>query len=257
MFLTKPEEETVNQNQSSCGKMYQECSIPKTTPSDASLVHYAGKILHSSHQGLNGRTLVMCLDPKEQSRGVSSTPNISEWPNAAVVCLLSQVLEKGSIPSKYYLSPKACEGILRRAEVRGAVLPTQLVSALRSTASQIANINQGGDIASTISARDYKSASDLIVYGIPGNWIGRSPENGGNATTPMNDIAPCLTKTDQHGVSYGMSVRRLTPVECERLQGFPDNYTSILSDSDRYKALGNSVTTNVLKWIGERIQLQI
>jgi DNA (cytosine-5)-methyltransferase 1 len=38
-------------------------------------------------------------------------------------------------------------------------------------------------------------------YGIPGNWIGRKPENGGNATEPMYDIAPCLTQADQHGVA--------------------------------------------------------
>jgi DNA (cytosine-5)-methyltransferase 1 len=39
------------------------------------------------------------------------------------------------------------------------------------------------------------------AYGIPGNWIGRKPENGGNATEPMYDVAPCLTKADQHGVA--------------------------------------------------------
>ena len=39
------------------------------------------------------------------------------------------------------------------------------------------------------------------AYGIPGNWIGRKPENGGNATEPMHDVAPCLTKADQHGVA--------------------------------------------------------
>ena len=92
-------------------------------------------------------------------------------------------------------------------------------------------------------------------YGIPGNWIGRKPENGGNATTPMDDIAPCLTKTDIHGVSYNMKVRRLTPIECERLQGFPDNYTNTPTSSDttRYKALGNSMAVPVMKWIGQRI----
>lgn len=41
-------------------------------------------------------------------------------------------------------------------------------------------------------------------------------------------------------------IRRLTPVECERLQGFPDNYTAGVSDSQRYKCLGNAVTTNVI-----------
>jgi DNA (cytosine-5)-methyltransferase 1 len=51
-------------------------------------------------------------------------------------------------------------------------------------------------------------------------------------------------------------VRRLTPVECERLQGFPDNYTNIKDkcpDGPRYKALGNSWAVPVVRWIGERI----
>ena len=58
------------------------------------------------------------------------------------------------------------------------------------------------------------------------------------------------------GVRQGMSVRRLTPLECERLQGFPDGYTNIpgASDSGRYKALGNSMAVPVMRWIGERIQ---
>jgi DNA (cytosine-5)-methyltransferase 1 len=99
-----------------------------------------------------------------------------------------------------------------------------------------------------------------VSYGIPGNWIGRKPENGGNAVEPMHDVAPCLTKTDRHGVAQTLSVRRLTPVECERLQGFPDNYTNIpwrnkpaSPDGPRYKALGNSMAVPVMRWIGERI----
>jgi DNA (cytosine-5)-methyltransferase 1 len=54
------------------------------------------------------------------------------------------------------------------------------------------------------------------------------------------------------------SVRRLTPTECERLQGFPDGYTNIKDkcpDGPRYKALGNSMAVPVMKWIGERIQM--
>lgn len=64
--------------------------------------------------GCGGRTLVVCMAPKEQSRGGCSMPNISDWPNDASVCLLSQVLEKGSIPQKFFLSSMACEGMLRR-----------------------------------------------------------------------------------------------------------------------------------------------
>ena len=105
--------------------------------------------------------------------------------------------------------------------------------------------------------------TSAVAYGIPGNWIGRKPENGGNATKPMNNIAPNLTSTDKHGVSYDMKVRRLTPTECERLQGFPDNYTQIAwrnkaaedcPDGPRYKAMGNSMAVPVMRWIGERIQ---
>ncbi|EDT3961199.1 Dam family site-specific DNA-(adenine-N6)-methyltransferase [Salmonella enterica subsp. enterica serovar Richmond] len=63
-------------------------------------------------------------------------------------------------------------------------------------------------------------------------------------------------------VGWGMQVRRLTPVECERLQGFPDNHTLIswrgkdaadCPDGQRYKAIGNSMAVPVMRWIGERI----
>jgi DNA (cytosine-5)-methyltransferase 1 len=66
------------------------------------------------------------------------------------------------------------------------------------------------------------------------------------------------------GVMQAMSVRRLTPVECERLQGFPDDYTRIpwrgkpaeeCPDGPRYKALGNSMACNVMRWLGRRIEL--
>ena len=43
----------------------------------------------------------------------------------------------------------------------------------------------------------------IAAYGIPGNWIGRKPENGGNAVEPMHNVAPCLTSTDRHGVAVG------------------------------------------------------
>lgn len=145
----------------------------------------------------------------------------------------------------------------------------------------------------------------IVSYGIPGNWIGRKPENGGNATEPMLEVSPCQTKTDIHAVvvahtkqepmaftqnqcgdlltgdvspSMGtnqnatgrntpkvmaaMQVRRLTPVECSRLQGFPDDYLPLVtfrgkcppSDGPMYKALGNSMAVPVMAWIGRRIQ---
>jgi DNA (cytosine-5)-methyltransferase 1 len=68
------------------------------------------------------------------------------------------------------------------------------------------------------------------------------------------------TNTSVPKVMQLMAVRRLTPVECERLQGFPDGYTDIkpkgkdTPDGPRYKALGNSMAVPVMRWIGKRIQ---
>jgi site-specific DNA-cytosine methylase len=59
---------------------------------------------------------------------------------------------------------------------------------------------------------------------------------------------PAIQEIDKPAV-----VRRLTPVECERLQGFPDDWTADQADSNRYKQMGNAVTVNVIAWIGARL----
>lgn len=74
-----------------------------------------------------------------------------------------------------------------------------------------------------------------------------------------DDGAPSYTL--ERTFRQGVGVRRLTPRECERLQGFPDDYTAITfkgkpaSDAARYRALGNSMAVPVMRWIGERIQM--
>ncbi len=105
---------------------------------------------------------------------------------------------------------------------------------------------------------------DLVC--IPLNTMtiqGRPSDNGRMGLGIGEDGEPqnTLTKAHSHAVfvsapkAQSAMVRRLTPLECERLQGFPDNYSAIPSatDSKRYAALGNSMTVNVMKWIGERI----
>ena len=132
----------------------------------------------------------------------------------------------------------------------------------------------------------------FLTIALAENTIGRQPQNGGNGDGfTVNGPMYTLNATGVHGVAqlkivHGtkdpcvsdiafaqgcnnggenvliqqMAVRRLTPIECERLQGFPDNYTDIqpkgkpTSDGPRYKALGNSMAVPVMKWIGERIQ---
>jgi DNA (cytosine-5)-methyltransferase 1 len=59
--------------------------------------------------------------------------------------------------------------------------------------------------------------------------------------------------TDETYIGKGAKIRRLTPLECERLQGFPDNWTQGISDTQRYKCCGNAVTVNVIQAIMERL----
>ena len=83
-----------------------------------------------------------------------------------------------------------------------------------------------------------------------------------NAGKLFEERTPCLdANSPAPALLTPMAVRRLTPVECERLQGFPDNYTDIqpkgkpTPDSPRYKALGNSMAVPVMAWIGRRIAI--
>jgi DNA (cytosine-5)-methyltransferase 1 len=76
--------------------------------------------------------------------------------------------------------------------------------------------------------------------------------------TFLDNQSNTLTRSQSSGVFNEMAVRRLTEIECERLQGFPDNYTNIKENCPsgaRYKALGNSMAVPVMKWIGKRIQM--
>ena len=110
-----------------------------------------------------------------------------------------------------------------------------------------------GKVVSTQSARQHKDATDLVVD-VAGLDCRNAVENGdlcgtlqkGTSGSSLNSI---------HPIRNGLLIRRLTPLECERLQGFPDGWTDIpgASDSARYKALGNSVAIPCVEFIMSRI----
>lgn len=114
------------------------------------------------------------------------------------------------------------------------------------------SLNCSFNLANTIGASDFKEPQAVCIAG---NIIDRQPQHGGNHIGTSEEISYTLTTADRHAVCVQYKVRRLLPIECERLQGFPDNYTNIpgSSDSVRYKALGNSMAVPVMKWLGERI----
>jgi site-specific DNA-cytosine methylase len=67
------------------------------------------------------------------------------------------------------------------------------------------------------------------------------------------DYSFTVDSANTGGIKQGMRIRRLTPTECERLQGFPDNWTEGISDTQRYKCLGNAVTVNVVAEIMKKL----
>ena len=76
-----------------------------------------------------------------------------------------------------------------------------------------------------------------------------------NGRRMKTDGEPAFTVNtqDRHGIYNGARIRRLTPLECERLQGFPDGWTEGLSDTQRYKTLGNAVTVNVVEAVIKKL----
>jgi DNA (cytosine-5)-methyltransferase 1 len=101
----------------------------------------------------------------------------------------------------------------------------------------------------------------MIAIGIQGNVIGRQDHNGpaGKGHTEEGEPMFTLTSTDVHAVASTMAVRRLTPLECERLMGWPDNHTltkadgTTQADTHRYKQCGNGVASPVAQWIAKHI----
>lgn len=122
-----------------------------------------------------------------------------------------------------------------------------------------------GDIAKTLdTGSDYHHVPNVMVENAnqpPTAFKVRSgsPEGGGKGYMGKEETAYTVKGVDDQRLFVDMQVRRLTPVECERLQGFPDGYTDIrfndkdTPDGPRYKALGNSMAVPVMRFIGERI----
>lgn len=123
------------------------------------------------------------------------------------------------------------------------------------------NTMVSGETCGTLTHRMYKDAPVVTVK------VRCGKEGGGKGALVQEDVSATLsTRPDQTlfqptGMEY--LVRRLTPRECERLQGFPDDWTMVpyrgrpaeeCPDTPRYRAIGNSMAVPVMRWIGERIQ---
>ena len=129
------------------------------------------------------------------------------------------------------------------------------------TTTSFGSSNFGGwaetDTAITLSQRDYKSSNTITVIEPP-ILIDRAAFNQGqNAQYQpiISDapVTPSLVAMGPHAVATKSVVRRLTPLECERLMGWPDDWTAGQSDTHRYKQCGNGVASPVATWIGQQL----
>lgn len=113
------------------------------------------------------------------------------------------------------------------------------------------------DLSQTLQAKNPQAVA------IQERAVSENLENGPQGKGYQEGVAYTLEARNKvQAVGTAWAVRRLTPTECERLQGFPDGYTNVpwrgkdfSPDGPRYKALGNSMAVNVMRWIGHRIQM--
>lgn len=203
-------------------------------------------------------------------RGACSTASFSESPNAAAVCSLSEVLES-RVPQRFFLSPKAAAGILRRAERRGRELPEALMRALthlvsmgrmhtvitssrrslakamptrdsemqmelspRSTAAETTADSEPSRESTSSSSKIRKSqshdcqaseATERPTTPLPFDTTQITSKGNYSAPKEGDPCHPLATGAHPPAIAMQMTVRRLTPTECETLQGFPKGWT--------------------------------
>ena len=156
------------------------------------------------------------------------------------------------------LSGEVMQSLGTNANATGRNAPTIAFTLHGSdgTVSAASSTEVSGSLRTRAPGSIENSSTTAVLQEQPVAWSGE--------LTASIDIAGTLQRGGEGGRVDGvmtpqMAVRRLTPRECERLQGFPDGYTlveyrgKLAADGPRYKALGNSMAVPVMRWIGERI----
>jgi len=207
----------------------------------------------------------------QRRRRVFVVGYLGDWRRAAAVLFERESLSGHPAPSRETRQEVAqclTRGVGQRYDPETETLPVtagslcartgRSISAQDAQQGHMVPIAFGGDVARTLSARHDSSpcadrGMDVVAYGIDHDLNAAKELMGPLIRGPQG--------VPRNAVSQEMVVRRLTPRECERLQGFPDDYTLIpyrnrmAADGPRYKAMGNSMAVPVMRWIGERIQI--
>lgn len=253
----------------------------------------AYRVLDAQYVGgceVHGEPFVRGPVPQRRRR-VFVVGYLGDWRRAAAVLFEPESL-RGDPPARGKAGQAAARGARRRAASGGGTAGTLNANGKAAGSATQQDAESGllvptaaGTLGGGSGSRGWAPDTDRMTF-IPqtvhtlradgfdasedgtgrGNQRSAAPQvYGRNNTSGPDRTAGALTA---HGGPHGRqdfgsetfvpqsAVRRLTPRECERLQGFPDDYTAIpgAADGPRYKALGNSMAVPVMRWIGERIQ---
>ena len=195
-----------------------------------------------------------------------------DWAAAAKVHLERESVQRDSAPRRASREGSASDAEAGVGAGR-SVTSHEVAPCLETTSndySRADGFTMIGEVSATIAARFGNSRNnheECVAQTVAFRKSRRAQSVNDHETWVAAEQANTLNQfdtgeRDTHAVAQAMTVRRLTPRECERLQGFPDDWTMIpwrrkpaedCPDGPRYRALGNSMAVNVMAWIGERI----
>ena len=186
----------------------------------------------------------------------------NKWPNAGIVVGPVRSIAWRILDSQYFGLAQRRKRVFLISSARDDIDIGQILFEFDAVQKHTRPIREIRKADSKTSERitDGQSSAGM-TYSISGNGVHTGKI--GNAPGFYEEISPAVTLKHHASIGGGnvpmVDIRRLTPRECERLQGFPDDYTLIpfkgkmATDAPRYKALGNSWPVPVVQWIGKRI----
>ena len=204
---------------------------------------------------------------------VALQPPGKRWSNAGVVYGPKRALGWRVLDAQYFGVPQRRRRVFVVASARKGFDPIKVLFESESMRRGTPPSRETGQTVAALTANGVGTCGADDNQGQAGHLIcmAHGRNNGGenvvaiqNATRgksqngigiSSNDVMYTLDQGSQHGVALDTVVRRLTPMECERLQGMPDNHTNVpgAADEPRYKAIGNSMAVPVIQWLGKRI----
>ena len=185
-----------------------------------------------------------------KSRRAQSVDDYETWVEGGVMPTLN-AFDNGDVRTTILITTASVIGSLQARDYKGVgnqyVAENKLIieQPIVFYGNRVADIRIQDDKVNTLQARMGTGGNNMPLLA---QTISFDTQFGSNATT-FEDMSPTLKASQQPPSVTGTSVRRLTPVECERLQGFPDGWTEGQSDTQRYKQMGNAVAVPVVEWI--------